>query len=84
VSEVATVPELVHDEHLRAREVFVEATAADHGAFEQVGWVFAGMDRSQPGPVVRAATVTDTDALLGEVGYSAAEIAALREDGVAA
>jgi alpha-methylacyl-CoA racemase len=84
VSEVATVPELVHDEHLRAREVFVEATAADNGAFEQVGWVFAGMDRSQPGPVVRAATVTDTDALLGEVGYSAAEIAALREDGVAA
>jgi alpha-methylacyl-CoA racemase len=84
VSEVATVPELVHDEHLRAREVFVEATAADHGAFEQVGWVFAGMDRSQPGPVVRAATVTDTDALLGEVGYSAAEIAALRDDGVAA
>ena len=84
VSEVATVPELVHDEHLRAREVFVEATAADHGAFEQVGWVFAGMDRSQPGPVLRAPTVTDTDALLGEVGYSAAEIAALREDGVAA
>jgi alpha-methylacyl-CoA racemase len=84
VSEVATVPELVHDAHLRARRVFVEAAAADHGTFEQVGWVFAGMDRAQPGPVVRAATVTDTDALLGEVGYSAAEIAALREDGVAA
>ena len=84
VSEVATVPELVHDAHLRARGAFVTATAADHGDFEQVGWVFAGMDRAQPGPVVRAATVTDTDALLGEVGYSAAEIAALREDGVAA
>jgi alpha-methylacyl-CoA racemase len=84
VSEVATVPELVHDAHLRAREVFVEASAPDQGTFEQVGWMFAGMDRSQPAPVVRAATVTDTDALLGEVGYSAAEIAALREDGVAA
>jgi alpha-methylacyl-CoA racemase len=84
VSEVATVPELVHDAHLRARHVFVEAADADHGTFEQVGWVFAGMDRSQPGPVVRPATVTDTDALLGEVGYTAAEIAALREDGVAA
>ncbi|MDQ1460507.1 MAG: alpha-methylacyl-CoA racemase, partial [Actinomycetota bacterium] len=88
VSEVASVPELVHDAHLRARKVFVEAkastAAAAPGDFEQVGWVFAGMDRSQPGPVVRAATVTDTDALLGEVGYSAAEIAALREDGVAA
>ena len=42
------------------------------------------MDRAQPGPVVRDATITDTDALLQEVGYSAAEIAALREEGVAA
>jgi crotonobetainyl-CoA:carnitine CoA-transferase CaiB-like acyl-CoA transferase len=46
--------------------------------------MFAGMDRNQPGPVVRDASVTDTDALLGEVGYSAAEIAALREQGAAA
>jgi alpha-methylacyl-CoA racemase len=84
VSEVASVPELVHDAHLRARHVFVDATAAEHGEFEQVGWVLAGMDRDQPGPVVRDATVTDTDALLGEVGYSAAEIVALREEGVAA
>jgi hypothetical protein len=33
---------------------------------------------------VRDATVTDTDALLGEAGYSHEEIAALREEGVAA
>ncbi len=84
VSEVASVPELVHDAHLRARNVFVEATAPAQGDFEQVGWVLAGMDRAQPGPVVRDATITDTDALLEEVGYSAAEIAALREQGVAA
>ncbi len=77
------MPELVHDAHLRARKAFVQATA-EHGSFEQVGWMFAGMDREQPGPVVRDATVTDTDALLGEVGYSAAEIAALREQGAAA
>jgi alpha-methylacyl-CoA racemase len=83
VSEVASVPELVRDAHLRSRNAFVQATA-EHGEFEQVGWVFAGMDRDQPGPVVRDATVTDTDALLGEVGYSAAEIAALREQGAAA
>ncbi len=84
VSEVASVPELVRDAHLRARNVFVEASAPEQGTFEQVGWVLAGMDRGQPGPVVRAATVTDTDALLAEVGYSAAEIAALRDEGVAA
>jgi alpha-methylacyl-CoA racemase len=84
VSEVATVPELVNDAHLRARDVFVRASAPDHGPFEQVGWVLAGMDRNQPGPTVRPATVTDTDALLREVGYSAAEITALRAEGVAA
>jgi alpha-methylacyl-CoA racemase len=84
VSEVASVPELVRDAHLRSRRVFVAATAAEHGGFEQVGWVFAGMEREQASPVVREATITDTDALLGEVGYSAAEIAALREQGVAA
>ncbi|HUI48727.1 MAG TPA: CaiB/BaiF CoA-transferase family protein [Acidimicrobiia bacterium] len=84
VSEVASVPELVRDAHLRARNVFVEASAPGEMRFEQVGWVLAGMNRSQPGPVVRDATVTDTDSILGEVGYSAAEIAALREQGVAA
>jgi alpha-methylacyl-CoA racemase len=84
VSEVASVPELVHDPQFRARRVFVDARAAGHGSFEQVGWVLAGMDREQPGPVVRDAAVTDTDALLQEVGYSVAEIAALREEGVAA
>ncbi len=82
VSEVASVPELVRDAHLRSRSTFVEATA-EHQTFEQVGWMFAGMDRDQPGPLVRDATVTDTDALLGEVGYSAAEIAVLREQGAA-
>jgi len=84
VSEVATVPELVHAPHFRARDVFVRAEAPGHGEFEQVGWVFAGMRRDQPGPTVRDATITDTDALLGEAGYSREEIAALREEGVAA
>jgi alpha-methylacyl-CoA racemase len=84
VSEVASVPELVKEPHFRERDVFVQATSAGHGEFEQVGWVFAGMDRHQPGPEARDATVTDTEALLGEAGFSAAEIAAMREEGVAA
>ena len=78
------MPELVGAPHFRERDVFVHATSAGHGEFEQVGWVLAGMDRDQPGPDVRDATVTDTEALLGEAGYSAAEIAAMREEGVAA
>jgi alpha-methylacyl-CoA racemase len=84
VSEVATVPELAVASHFRDRAVFTNATAAGHGDFEQVGWVLAGMDRDQPAPVVRDATATDTDSLLSEAGYSASEIAALREEGVAA
>jgi crotonobetainyl-CoA:carnitine CoA-transferase CaiB-like acyl-CoA transferase len=42
------------------------------------------MNRAQHDPQARDATVTDTEALLGEAGYSAAEIAAMREEGVAA
>jgi len=80
VSEVASVPELVRDSHFRARHVLVEATAAARGTFEQRMGV-RGYGPRAPGPVVRDATVTDTDALLQEVGYSAAEIAALRGRG---
>jgi alpha-methylacyl-CoA racemase len=83
VSAVASIPEVVHDEQFRARDVFVEATAAE-GPFEQVGWVFAGMNRSQPGPAIRDPKATDTDALLREVGFSTDEISALRAEGVAA
>src|SRR5262249_48049088 len=83
VSEVASVPERVRDEHLRERRVFVDAIASDNTRFEQAGWLFAGMDRAQPTAHVRAAEVTDTDALLQAVGYSAEEIDALRAEGVA-
>jgi alpha-methylacyl-CoA racemase len=84
VSEVASVPELVRDAHFRDRQVFVDTTASSGEHFEQVGWLFAGMDRAQPAPRVRDPQTTDTDALLRAVGYSAAEIDALRAEGVAA
>jgi alpha-methylacyl-CoA racemase len=79
VSEVASVPELVNDEHLRARHAFVPTNKN----VEQVGWVLAGQPAQSQGEM-RDATLTDTDALLQEVGYSAAEIAALKQEGVAA
>jgi len=84
VSEVASVPELVGAAQLRQRHVFTHATAPGRDDFEQVGWILAGMEREQPSPTVRDATVTDTDALLAEFGYSAAEIAVLRKEGAAA
>ena len=63
------MPEVVADAHLpRPPRVRRSDRAPSTATFEQVGWVLAGMDRAQPGPVVRDATVTDTDALLREVG----------------
>lgn len=84
VSAVATVPELVADEHYRARDVIVTAERPGHDAFEQVGFVLAGMDRSQPSPTIRDATETDTDELLAAAGLSAEQIAALRAEGAVA
>jgi alpha-methylacyl-CoA racemase len=84
VSEVASVPEVVRDAHFRERRVFVDAISSTNKPFEQAGWLFAGMDRMQPAPHVRDPQVTDTDALLRSIGYSAAEIDALRAEGVAA
>ncbi len=84
VSEVASVPELVHDAHLRQRHVFTDAVANTGEQVEQVGWLFAGMDRMSPAPALRDPQATDTDALLRSIGYSDDEIQTLREEGVAA
>ena len=84
VSAVASVPEVVDDPHFAARDTFTPAHEAEHGDFRQLGRVLAGMVRGQ-GPVeVRAATVTDTDALLRAAGLDEAEIAALVEEGAIA
>jgi crotonobetainyl-CoA:carnitine CoA-transferase CaiB-like acyl-CoA transferase len=74
----------VHDDHLRARDVFVAATREAGDEFEQVGWVLAGADRSQPGPIAREPGFTDTDAILHEAGFASEEIALLREEGAVA
>ena len=84
VSAVATVPDLVEDEHFRERDAIVTAHRPGHDAFEQVGFVLAGMDHDQAAPMVRDATATDTDDLLAEVGYDAEAIVALRAEGAVA
>ncbi|MEO6469378.1 MAG: CaiB/BaiF CoA-transferase family protein [Acidimicrobiia bacterium] len=84
VSAVATVPEVTTDEHFRARRGFVTATRADGSDFEQVGWTFAGADRTQPAPAVREPTFNDTDAVLEAAGFSPAEIQELHDAGAVA
>src|SRR5262249_297706 len=79
VSEVASVPELVNDEHLRARHAFVPTNKN----VEQVGWVLAGQPPHAEGES-RDATLPDTAPLSQEVGYSGAEIGGRKQEGVAA
>lgn len=84
VSAVADVPELVEDDHFRARDVIITAHRPDADAFEQVGFVLAGMAKDQDAPVVREATATDTDRILADAGYDPEAIEALRAQGVVA
>ena len=84
IAPVASIPEVVEDPHLEARNLFVEARRSGQPPFRQVGWVLAGMDRGQPAPVVRDSSITDTDELLLAVGFDRVTVAALREEGVVA
>jgi alpha-methylacyl-CoA racemase len=84
VAPVYGVEELVRDGHFAARGAFVEAHHPLHGSFRQLGPVLAGTAQPQQPVALRTASETDTDALLGAVGYSAEELAALRREGVIA
>jgi crotonobetainyl-CoA:carnitine CoA-transferase CaiB-like acyl-CoA transferase len=78
------VDELARDAHFAARGAFVEAEHPARGRFRQLGPVLAGAAPvPRPAPLPDAAA-TDTDALLSAAGYTAAELAALRSEGVVA
>ena len=84
VSEVATVPELVGAAHFRERRY--SPTRPPERTASSSRWAgcspaWTARNRARP---CATRPVTDTDALLREVGYSEAEIAAMREEGVAA
>jgi alpha-methylacyl-CoA racemase len=84
VAPVLAVEELAQEAHFAARGAFVEAEHPARGRFRQLGPVLAGA-APVPTPVpLRGAAETDTDALLAAAGYSAAELAALRSEGVIA
>ncbi len=81
VAPVQTIPELVRDEHFRARGVFAQADHAERGRFEQIGAVLAGAQRDLPRHRVRPAEETDALQLLAEVGLADGEIEKLRAEG---
>jgi alpha-methylacyl-CoA racemase len=82
VAPVYTIPELVEDPHFRSRGIFMNATDAEHGDFEQVGPILAGGHREQPLHTTRAPGESDADALLADAGLEANAIAELKRDGV--
>ena len=84
VAPVLTVPELIADDQYLARGSFVRAQHPQHGTFQQVGPVLAGMTPAEGTYVVRDADVTDTDELLRAAGLSPDEYGQLHDAGVVA
>lgn len=82
VAPVNTIAEVVGDEQLVARDVFMQAGHPEHGEFRQVGPVLAGGQRNQPKHRARPFSVTDTDELLRRARVSEQEIEKLKSDGV--
>jgi crotonobetainyl-CoA:carnitine CoA-transferase CaiB-like acyl-CoA transferase len=83
VGPVYALDEVFEDPHAQARNMVVELEHPQFGSVKQVG---VGPKFSDtPGAVRRTAPKRgeDTDALLGEAGYSSAEIAEMKAAGVA-
>lgn len=84
VTPVNDVAEVVADPQLAGRGGVVEAKHPTAGTFRQLGPVLAGA-AAHDGPYELAdQATTDTDTLLAAAGYTAAEIAALRDEGAVA
>jgi alpha-methylacyl-CoA racemase len=81
VAPVKTIPEVVQDEHFRARGVFTHAMHDEHGRFEQTAPVLAGSARSGTPHHVKPPDQTDAEALLAWAGFDEAEIEKLRAEG---
>jgi alpha-methylacyl-CoA racemase len=84
VAPVYSVPEAVEDDQFVARGAVATATHSAVGEFRQLGTLLAGTDTTRRTFTVPDPSTTDTDALLRDVGYTDAAIAALREQGVVA
>ncbi len=70
VAPVYTIPELVEDEHLQARKVFMQAEHAEQGGFRQVGPILAGGVREQPTHKVPDPDQTEAKEILEQSGIA--------------
>jgi alpha-methylacyl-CoA racemase len=81
VAPVLNVAEVVEDQHLLARNTFMQAVHAEQGEFKQLAPVLAGCERNQPTHSVKAAGLTDTREVLAMAGYSSDELEQLLSSG---
>jgi alpha-methylacyl-CoA racemase len=84
VAPVLSVDEVVQDEHLQARGLFLDAVHPSHGRLRQLGPVVAGASRPPEPLVLREQDESDTDAVLADIGYPRDRIESLRASGVIA
>ena len=82
ISPANDLMQVLDDPHMRAREIVHESVHPDAGPFTTVGW--PAPVSGQPFEVERPAPSLGqhTDEILGEMGYSAAQIGNLREGGI--
>lgn len=83
VSPVLTATEVAADAGFAARSAFATAAAANGETWQQLAPMFAGAAREDRYDVPDR-SVSDTDDVLGRCGFTAAELAQLREDGAVA
>ncbi len=81
VAPVLTIPEVVQNEHWRARGVFMQAEHPEDGVFDQVAPILAGGVRAHAKHTVRPGDETDTRRLLAEAGVDEDEISQLLAEG---
>jgi crotonobetainyl-CoA:carnitine CoA-transferase CaiB-like acyl-CoA transferase len=82
VSLVRSIPDIVSHPHMLQREIFQEAALPDGGGAARIvgaGFQFGREGPATPGPVPELGE--HTEAILGELGYSEAEIARMRQEG---
>ncbi len=81
VAPVLGIAEVVANEHLQARQSFMQANHPDQREFGQLGPVLAGGERKQPLYQVRPTSATDTDAVLRSAGFGDEDIERLKRSG---
>ena len=82
VSEVRSLEDVARDDQLTSRDTLAEVTTPDRGTHRVV---FAGQAASEDGPRLPGSAPRlgeHTDAILSELGFSADEIHAFRQQGV--